>query len=206
MDLTFQKGVLFIIWDWNAKVRSQEIPGVTGKFGFEVQNEAGQRLTEFCWENTLVIANILFQQHKRRLYRWTSLEGQNAIMAICYFYWSVSLLFTEVPIYTSFPMVKHLFFSTFNLFILDYFDSVLVFRGRYVTQAWPIRTSNFLGHNNYFQDGHRLTQFEIIFEYLLGLLRGRQSRFFPGILAFAYISLFSCWQPTIYTIIKYSWE
>ena len=86
--------------------------------------------------------------------------------------------------------------SIFNPFILDYFDSILLFRGRYVTQAWPIRTSNFLGHNNYFQDGHGLTQFEIIFEYLLGLLRGRQSRFFPGLLAFAYISLFSCWQPS----------
>ena len=57
-----------MIGDWNAKVGSQETPGVTGKFGFGVQNEAGQRLTEFCRENTLVIANALFQQHKRRLY------------------------------------------------------------------------------------------------------------------------------------------
>ena len=136
-----------------------------------------KRLVEFCQENALVIANTLFQQHKRRLYTWTSPEGQNAIMAICYFYWS-ALLLTEVLIYTSFPMVKHPFFSTFNLSILDYFDSVLVFRGRYVTQTWPIRTSNLLGRNNYLQDGHGLTQFEIIFEYLLGLLRGRQSHFF----------------------------
>ena len=61
-----------IIGDWNAKVGSQEIPGVTGKFGLGVQNEAGQRLTEFCQENALVVANTLFQQHKRRLYTWTS--------------------------------------------------------------------------------------------------------------------------------------
>ena len=62
------KDILFIIEDWNAKVGSQEIPGVTDKFGHEVQNKAGQRLTEFCQENALVIANTLFQQHKRRLY------------------------------------------------------------------------------------------------------------------------------------------
>ena len=70
------KDVLLIIEDWNAKVGSQEIPGVTGKFGLGVQNEAGQRLMEFCWENTLVIANTLFQQHKRTLYTWTSPDGQ----------------------------------------------------------------------------------------------------------------------------------
>ena len=64
-ELTPKKDVLFIIGDWNAKVVSQEIPGVTGKFGFGVQNEAGQRLTEFCQGNTLIIANTLFQQHKR---------------------------------------------------------------------------------------------------------------------------------------------
>ena len=62
--------------DWNAKVGSQEIPGITGKFGLEVQNEAGQRQTEFCQENPLVLANTLFQQHKRRLYTWTSPDGQ----------------------------------------------------------------------------------------------------------------------------------
>ena len=76
LELTHKKDVLFIIRDWNAKVGSQEIPGVTGKFGIGVQNEAGQRLTEFCQENTLVIANTLFQQHKRRLYmditRWST--------------------------------------------------------------------------------------------------------------------------------------
>ena len=65
LELTPKKDVLFIIGDWNAKVDSQETPGVTGKFGFGVQNEAGQNLTEFCQENTLVIANTLFQQHKR---------------------------------------------------------------------------------------------------------------------------------------------
>ena len=74
LKLTSKKDVLFIIGDWNAKVESQEIPGVTGKFGLEVQNEAGQSLTEFCQENALVIANT-FQQHKRRLYTWTSLPG-----------------------------------------------------------------------------------------------------------------------------------
>ena len=74
--LTPKKDVLFSIGDWNAKVGSQEIPGVMGKFGLGVWNEAGQRLIEFCQENTLVIANTLFQQHKRRLYTWTSQDGQ----------------------------------------------------------------------------------------------------------------------------------
>ena len=72
LELTPKKDVLFIIEDWNAKVGSQEIPGVTGKFGLVIQNEAGQRLTEFCQENALLIANTLFQQYKRRLYTWTS--------------------------------------------------------------------------------------------------------------------------------------
>ena len=72
-----KKDVLFIIGDWNAKVESQEIHGVTGKFGLGVQNEAGQRLTEFCQENMLVIANTLFQQHKRQLYIWSSPDGQD---------------------------------------------------------------------------------------------------------------------------------
>ena len=76
LELTPKKDVLFIIRDWNAKVGSQETPGVTGKFGLGVQNEAGQRLTEFCQEKTLVMANTLFQQHKRRLYTWTSPDGQ----------------------------------------------------------------------------------------------------------------------------------
>ena len=76
LELTPKKDVLFIIGDWNAKVGSQETLGVTDKFGFGVQNEAGQRLTEFCQENALAIANTLFQQHKRRLYTWTSPDGQ----------------------------------------------------------------------------------------------------------------------------------
>ena len=71
-----QKYVLFITGDWNAKVGSQEVPGVTGKFGPGEQNETGQRLTEFGQENILVIANTLFQQHMRRLYTWTSPGGQ----------------------------------------------------------------------------------------------------------------------------------
>ena len=77
LELTPKKDVLFIIGDWNAKVGSQETPGVTGKFGLGMQNEAGQRLIEFCQENALVIANTLFQQHKRRLYTWTSPDGEH---------------------------------------------------------------------------------------------------------------------------------
>ena len=77
LELTPKKDVLFITGDWNAKVGSQETPGVTGKFGLGVQNEAGQTLIEFCQENTLVIANTLFQQHKRTLYTWTPPDGQH---------------------------------------------------------------------------------------------------------------------------------
>ena len=77
LELTLKTDVLFIIGGWNAKLGSQETPGVTGKFGLGVQNEAGQRLIEFCQENALVIANTLFQQHKRRLYTWTSPDGQH---------------------------------------------------------------------------------------------------------------------------------
>ena len=76
LELTPKKDVLFIIGDWNAKVGSQEAPGVTGKFGLGIQNEAGQRLIEFCQENALIITNTLFQQCKRRLYTWTSPDGQ----------------------------------------------------------------------------------------------------------------------------------
>ena len=77
LELTPKKDVLFIIGDWNAKVGSQETLGVTGKFGLGMRNEAGQRLIEFCQENALVIANTFFQQHKRRLYTWTSPDGQH---------------------------------------------------------------------------------------------------------------------------------
>ena len=77
LELTPKKDVLFIIGDWNPKVGTQETPGVAGKFGLEVQNEAGQRLTECFQKNALVRANTLFQQHKRRLYRWASPNGQH---------------------------------------------------------------------------------------------------------------------------------
>ena len=77
LELTPKKHVLFIIGDRNAKARSQETSGVTGKCGLGVRNEAGQRLIEFCQENALVIANTLFQQHRRRLYTWTSPDGQH---------------------------------------------------------------------------------------------------------------------------------
>ena len=76
LELTAKKDVLFIIGDWNAKVGSQETLGVTGKFGLGIRNKAGQRLIEFCQENALVIAKTFFQQHKRRLYTWTS-DGQH---------------------------------------------------------------------------------------------------------------------------------
>ena len=76
LELTPTKDVLFIIGDWNAKVGSQETPGVTDKFGLGIRNEVGQRLIEFCQENALVIANTLFQQQKRRPYTWTSPDGQ----------------------------------------------------------------------------------------------------------------------------------
>ena len=87
LELTPEKDVLFIIGGWNAKVASQETPGVTGIFGLGIRNEAGQRLIEFCQENALVIANTLLQQHKRRLYTWTSPDGQ---------YWNQVIIFFAV--------------------------------------------------------------------------------------------------------------
>ena len=79
LELTPKKDVFFITGTWNAKVESQQMPGVTGKFGRGIQNEAGQRLIEFCQENSLVTANTLFQQHKRRLHmditRWSILKS-----------------------------------------------------------------------------------------------------------------------------------
>ena len=77
LEISPKKDVLFITGLWNAKVGSQEMPGVTGKFDLGAQNEAGQRLIEFCQENALVIANTLIQQHKRRLYTWTSPDGRH---------------------------------------------------------------------------------------------------------------------------------
>ena len=85
LELIPKKDVLFIIGDWNVKVGSQETPGVIGKFGLGMWNEAGQRLLEFCQENALVIANTLFQQHKRRLYTWTS-EIVNTIIRLTIFF------------------------------------------------------------------------------------------------------------------------
>ena len=83
LELTPKKDVLFILGDWKAKVGSQETPGVTGKFDLGVQNEAGQRLIEFCQENTLVIANTLFQQHKTSFYTCTSPDGQSQNQIDC---------------------------------------------------------------------------------------------------------------------------
>ena len=84
LELTPQNYVLFIIAEWNAEVGSQETPRVTGKFGLGVQNEAGQRLIEFCQENALVIENTLFQQYKKRFYTWTSPDGQYQNQIDCY--------------------------------------------------------------------------------------------------------------------------
>ena len=94
LELTPEKDVLFIIGDWNAKVGSQETPGVTGKFGLGVQKEAEQRLIEFCQKNALVITNTLFQQHKRRLYTWTSPDGQHQIRWIIFFAAKMEKLYT----------------------------------------------------------------------------------------------------------------
>ena len=98
LDLAPEKDVLLIIGDWNAKVGSQETPGVTGKFGLGIWNEAGQRLIEFCQENALVITNTLFQQHRRRLYTWTSPDGrhQNQIdYILCSQRWRSSIQSTK---------------------------------------------------------------------------------------------------------------
>ena len=98
LELTPKKDVLFIIGDWNAKVGSQETPGVTGKFGLGIQNEAGQRLIEFCQENALVIANTVFEQHKIRLYTWTSPDGQHQNQIdyiLCSQRWRSSILSTK---------------------------------------------------------------------------------------------------------------
>ena len=91
LELIPEKDVLVIIGDWNAKVGSQETPGVTGEFGLGVQNEAGQRLIEFHQENALVIANTLFQQHKRRLYTWTSQHQNQIDYILCSQRWRSSI-------------------------------------------------------------------------------------------------------------------
>ena len=100
LELTPKKDVLFIIGDWNAKVGSQEIPGVTGNFDLGVQNESGKRLTEFYQKNVLVIANTLFQHHKRRLYTWTSpdFQYQNQIdYILCIQRWRSSIQSVKRP-------------------------------------------------------------------------------------------------------------
>ena len=84
LELTPPQDDLFIIGDWNAKVGSQEMPGITGKFGLRVQNEVGKRLTEFCQENALVIANTLFQKHKTQLCTWTSPDGRYRNQIDCF--------------------------------------------------------------------------------------------------------------------------
>ena len=91
LELTAKTDVLFITGDWNAKVGSQEIPGVTGKFGLGIQIEAEQRLTGFCQEIALVIANIIFQQHKRRLYTWTSQYRNQIEYILCSQRWRSSI-------------------------------------------------------------------------------------------------------------------
>ena len=85
LELTPKKDILFIIGDWNAKVGSQELPGVTSRFDLGVHNEEWKRLIEFCQENALVIANTPFQQHRRRLYTWTSPDGQHWNQLIIFF-------------------------------------------------------------------------------------------------------------------------
>ena len=91
LELTPKKDVLFIIGDSKAKVESQETPGITGKFGLGVQNEAGQRLTEFCQEIAPVIANTIFQQHKRQLYTWTSQYRNQIDYILCSQRWRSSI-------------------------------------------------------------------------------------------------------------------
>ena len=118
LELTPKKDVLFIIGDWNAKVGSQETPGVTGKFGLEVQNEAGQRLIEFCQENALVIANTLFQQHKRRLYTWTSsdIQHRNQIdYILCSKRWRSSIQSAKTRLGADCCSDRELFIANFRL-------------------------------------------------------------------------------------------
>ena len=118
LGLTPRRDVLFIIGDWNAKVGSQEIPQVTGKFGLGVQNEAGQRLVEFCQENALVIANTLFQQHKRRLYLWTSPDGQHQNQIdyiLCSQRWTSSILSAKTRLGADYGSDHELLIAKFRL-------------------------------------------------------------------------------------------
>ena len=118
LQLIPKKDVLFIIEAWNAKAASQEIPGVKGKFGLGVQNEAGQRQIEFCQENALVIANTLFQQHKRRLYTWTSPDGQhwNQIdYNLCRQRWRSSIHSAKTSLGADYGSEHELLFAKFRL-------------------------------------------------------------------------------------------
>ena len=118
LELTAKKDVLFIIGDWNAKVGSQETPGITGKFGLGVQNEAGQRLIEFCQENTRVIANTIFQQHKRRLYTWISpdVQQQNQIdYILCRQRWRSSIQSAKTRLGTDCGSDHELLLAKFRL-------------------------------------------------------------------------------------------
>ena len=118
LELIPPKDVLFIIGDWNAKVGSQETPGIRGKFGLELQNEAGQRLVEFCQENTLVIANTVFQQNKRRLYTWTSPDGQcqNQIdYVLCGQRWSISIQSAKTKLVADCGSAHELLIAKFRL-------------------------------------------------------------------------------------------
>ena len=112
------KNVLFIIGNWNAEVRSQELPGITGKFGLGVQNEAGKRLIQFCQENALVISNTLFQQHKRWLYAWASPDGQywNQIdYVLCNWRWRSSIESAKTRLGTDCDADHELLVANFRL-------------------------------------------------------------------------------------------
>ena len=116
LELTRQKDVLFIIGDWKAKVGSQETPGVTGKFGLGIQNEAGQRLIEFCKEKALVIVNTLFQQHKRRLYTSPDGQHQNQIdYILCSQRWRSSVQSANIRLGADCGSDHELFIAKFRL-------------------------------------------------------------------------------------------
>ena len=118
LELTYQKDVLFIKRGLDAKVGSQEIPGITGKFGLGVHNEAGQRLTEFCQENTVVIGNTFFQQHKRRVYKWTSPDGRHRNQIdyiLCSQRWRSSMQSTKTRLGTDYSSDHELFIAKIRL-------------------------------------------------------------------------------------------
>ena len=118
LEVRLKRDILFIISYWNGKLRSQEISGLTCKFGLGVQNEEGARLTEFCQENALVIANTFFQQHKRRLYTWTSPDGQhwNQIDSIlCSQKWRSSIQSAKIRLGDDFSSDHELFIATLRL-------------------------------------------------------------------------------------------